>query len=105
MNIKKTERGFQRIDFKDRNGVECSLQKSSLATEDAVWFGCNDANPIEFAPGRGWTPIDMPKDYLANTRMHLTQEQVNDLLPYLINFVETGELGSWPAGEVLEVIE
>lgn len=38
MEIGVTERGFERIVFEDRNGVKCSLQVSSLATEDAAWM-------------------------------------------------------------------
>jgi len=68
MEVKLTDRGFQIINFIDRYDAECSLQKSSLATEDAIWFGCD------------------------GDRMHLTREQVSELLPYLISFVETGEL-------------
>jgi hypothetical protein len=68
MNIEKTERGFDIIEFLDRYGVECSLQKSSLATEDCIWLGVNES------------------------RMHLTQGQVKALLPYLQRFVDTGEI-------------
>ncbi len=102
MNMEQTERGFQRIDFKDYYKVECSLQKSSLAMKDAIWLGCNDADPKILIPHQGWTSVDMPEEYVANTRMHLTQDQVRELLPYLINFVETGELGSWLSSEVIE---
>lgn len=62
------DRGFLKGKFKDRYGVECSIQKSSLATEDCIWLG---------------TVVD---------RMHLTQEMVAELLPLLQHFVETGEL-------------
>lgn len=70
MHIKKTSRGFDLIEFVDHYGAACSLQKSSLATEDCIWLGTN------------------------TNRMHLTQEQVSQLLPELQSFVETGELGS-----------
>lgn len=70
MKLNKTERGFSVLEFFDRYGEHCSLQKSSLATEDAIWFGRDNA----FA------------------RMHLTQEMVAELLPYLQKFVDTGEL-------------
>jgi hypothetical protein len=70
MNIEKTERGFDIIEFLDRYGNGCSLQKSSLATEDCIWLGVNES------------------------RMHLTQGQVKALLPYLQRFVDTGELGA-----------
>ena len=92
MQLGKTIRGFALLEFVDRYDRKCSLQKSSLATEDAIWFGCDDADPKVLVPGKGWTPIDMPPDYSANTRMHLTQEQVRTLLPYLQRFAETGEL-------------
>ncbi len=92
MNVKKTERGFARIDFIDRDDIDCSLQESSLATEAAIRLGCNDANPKQLVPGQGWTEIEMPKDYSANTRMHLTQQQVIDLLPHLAKFAATGEI-------------
>ena len=32
MNVTTTERGFEVIKFQDRNGEQCSLQASSLAT-------------------------------------------------------------------------
>ena len=92
MKIEHTERGFVRIDFKDQYGIDCSLQKSSLATEDCIWLGCNDADPKELISGLGWQRILMPKEYIANTRMHLTREQVKQLLPYLERFVNTGEI-------------
>jgi hypothetical protein len=88
----ETERGFKLIKFVDRYGVLCSLQKSSLATEDAIWFGCDDANPKILVHGKGWVPIDMPSEYIANTRMHLTRELVAKLLPHLKKFVKSGEI-------------
>ncbi|WP_078598613.1 hypothetical protein [Evansella clarkii] len=99
MDFKKghSNRGFGNIEFKDRYGAECSIEKSSLATEDAIWFGINDAEPKIMASqtkegGTGWVTYDIPKDVLLTTRMHLTQEQVRELLPILQVFAETGEL-------------
>lgn len=63
-----TERGFAVAEFIDRYGFACSIQKSSIATEDCIWLGVNDQ------------------------RMHLTQEQVAALLPLFQHFVTTGEL-------------
>jgi hypothetical protein len=91
MEVGKTSRGFAIVTFKDRYGIDCSLQKSSLATEEAIWFGCDKADPKELVPG-GWKSIPMPDVYVANTRMHLTQDQVRELLPFLQKFVETGEI-------------
>lgn len=92
MRAEKTNRGFCLIKFSDRNGVECSLQKSSIATEDCIWLGCDDANPRVLVPGQGWRSMVMPEGYLADTRMHLTRKQVKRLIPHLVTFVETGEI-------------
>jgi len=93
MKIQKTIRGFDIIKFKDSYGVECSLQKSSSAEDDKIWLGCDNADPKMFVPDKNpsWRPVLMPDDYIANTRMHLTREQVKSLLPYLQRFAETGD--------------
>lgn len=90
----KTERGFDIQRFMDRNGVECSLQKSSIATEDCIWFGCNDADPKYFVPNGNpsWRKLEVPETAQFTTRMHLTQEMVAQLLPALVKFATTGEL-------------
>lgn len=94
-----TQRGFDFVKFTDTYGVACSLQKSSIATEDRVWFGCDEIGLKRFTPGRGWEDIPLETgnafegvSHVANTRMHLSQEQVKALLPYLVRFAETGEL-------------
>jgi len=94
MKKEKTERGFGIIEFKDRYGNKCSLQKSSLATEDAIWFGINDTDLTIFEDEKmgKYIVTKMPKTFSVNTRMHLTQEQVKELLPYLQKFVDTGEI-------------
>ena len=101
MKKSKTERGFAIIEFIDRYDHKCSLQKSSLAFEQAIWIGVDDPDPKIMAsevtlpdePTRtGWVKYPIPDGVLINTRMHLTQEQVKELLPHLQKFVETGEL-------------
>ena len=87
-----TNRGFRIMKFRDRYESECSLQVSSLATQACVWFGVDDAKPQRLVPGKGWTPVDFPKDTLFTTRMHLTVAQVKTLLPMLLHFADTGEL-------------
>lgn len=64
----KTNNGFDFVSFKDDYGNQCSLQESSLATEDAVWLGVDDF------------------------RMHLTRKQVKVLFKYLKRFKKTGQL-------------
>lgn len=79
--------------------VNAVYKKSSLASEDAIWLGVNNANPIimstdaikhgiETTKTTGWVDYPIPKEVLLTTRMHLTREQVKELLPYLQRFVE-----------------
>ena len=101
--MNKTERGFSVENFKDRYGVKCSIQKSSLATEDCIWLGVDDSDPRIMASKAakhrvptnqktGWIEYPLSSDVLLNTRMHLSQEMVKQLLPILNKFAETGEL-------------
>lgn len=107
MKINQTSRGFDIAEFVDRYGVKCSLQKSSLATEDAIWLGVDDADPKIMVSDaitmglrertfteadNGWCRFPVPPEVQFTTRMHLTVEQVKELLPILQHFVETGEL-------------
>lgn len=96
----KTERRFDIIKFKDRYDVECSIQKSSLATEDAIWLGCSEIEIQTFIPGPGWRKWTIEqlkivlggREIVANNRMHLSIEKVRELLPILHRFVDTGEI-------------
>lgn len=89
-----TERGFALISFKDYFNVECSLQKSSLATHNAIWLGVNDTEFTIFEDKNmgKYIRTKLPPNFSVNTRMHLTQVQVKELLPLLQKFAETGEL-------------
>lgn len=109
MKESTTNRGFDIVEFEDLYGAKCSLQKSSLATEDAIWLGIDDPTPkimasqaasvgVATKETTGWVPYPIPKEVLINTRMHLTQLQVAELLPYLIRFVQTGEFKKEGAG-------
>ena len=75
MRMKRTERGFDLIEFADYYESQCSLQESSLATDDAIWLG-----------------VDRDFQGQHCTRMHLLRRQVKRLLPHLIQFVETGTI-------------
>lgn len=86
-----TERGFALLNFTDLYGKKCSLQESSLATTDAIWFGVDDAEP-KIMSSIGWVDYEIPKDVLLHTRMHLSRDQVAELIPTLINFVKYGQL-------------
>lgn len=94
----KTPRGFATVTFTDRYGTECSIQKSSLATEDAIWIGAKRLVVKRFKPDyTGWHDVDFDalfpgQTISGNERMHLTQDQVRELLPILTRFAETGEI-------------
>ena len=92
-DVQHTTRGFAFVEFTDRYGAKCSLQKSSLAFEECVWFGVDMSS---VAPKRlgsnGWEPVAVPEATDFYTRMHLTQDMVRDLLPLLTRFVESGRL-------------
>lgn len=96
MKFEHTNRGFSYIEFKDEKGVVCSLQKSSIATDDCIWFGANEIGLKHFKAGQGWEEVklinNMEEHFIANNKMHLTQKQVALLLPILQRFVETGEI-------------
>ena len=96
--MKKSERGFSYHEFTDRNGVKCSIKKSSIATEDAIWLGADSIGLKEFVAYRdpAWQDVELEQTvghhFVANTSMHLTRKQVAKLLPMLQKFAETGEL-------------
>lgn len=99
MKVEKTGRGFSIVEFKDRYDEQCSIQDSSLATEDAIWLGVNNPKLQMMASdgqegGTGWVTIPLhEKLHISASRMHLTREQVEELLPILERFVETGSIG------------
>jgi hypothetical protein len=69
MNVDKTPGGYDCVYFLDRYDIKCSLQKSSINDPQCIWLGVNKTG-----------------------RMHLSREQVAELLPYLQKFVDTGEI-------------
>ena len=90
-----------RINRHDSNDKECSIQKSSSADEDCIWLGCNKIGLKKFDPDNGgWSDVQLEHNppegvlHIANTRMHLNQEQVARLLPILQHFVNTGEINA-----------
>jgi hypothetical protein len=93
MKIKKriTNRGFDISEFKDTYGKKCSIQKSSLASKDAIWVGISEPIAQIMTP-TGWANYELPDGIFIPTRMHLTQGMVAKILPALIKFVETGDI-------------
>lgn len=70
IKLELTSRGFTRGEFIDSFGEKCSIQKSSLATEDCIWLGCDE----------------------GPNRMHLTRDMAANLVVHIQRFVETGNL-------------
>jgi hypothetical protein len=77
IDFQRTERGFVLGKFIDTYGEKCSLQKSSLATEDHIWLGMDHGTHVE-------------GQCLA--RMHLSRRLAEQLGRHLIYFANTGEL-------------
>jgi hypothetical protein len=103
MKWEKTSRGFVIGTFSDLYGLECEVQESSLATDNAIWLGVSDAKPqimasdahkfgIETDQTTGWVDYPIPSEVLLHTRMHLNRAQAQDLINALQIFVDTGYL-------------
>jgi hypothetical protein len=106
MEQSTTQRGFSLGKFTDRYNHECSIQHSSLATEDCIWLGISKAKPIimkshaerlnldmsSYGEGEGWMEYKLPDEVNISTRMHLTQEMAGELAVQLKRFSETGRI-------------
>jgi hypothetical protein len=98
LRIGKTKRGFAAGTFKDQYGIDCSIQESSLATEACIWLGADEIGLKRFEPGKGWSDVPLENSgpggisHTANTRMHLSRENVIALLPLLQHFINYGTL-------------
>ena len=94
MERDETQRGFGIYKFTDSYNEKCSIQKSSAAMDDYIWFGIVDPKLTVFEDENlgKYLNVEMPKNFQVSTRMHLNREQVAALLPILQEFVETGEI-------------
>lgn len=108
----KTARGFEVKHFEDLYNQDCSIQESSLATDDCIWLGvhtpkirvmCKDMPAFigklnvlmqtwKDIPDCGWYEINLPKEAFVDSRMHLNRSQAANLIDELKFFVETGRL-------------
>ena len=98
LKFEKTCRGFEVGNFKDSYGTKCSIQESSSAEEAHIWLGCDDANPrilachVNGGVANGWVDYPVHPEASFTTRMHLTVEMAEALIPILQKFVKTGGL-------------
>lgn len=88
MTFKKsyTKRGFELLTFYDRYNELCDIQRSSLASEDAIWLGTHSPNPQIIKEGEGWVEYPLPQNALISHRMHLTRKQTVYLALKLLKF-------------------
>jgi hypothetical protein len=82
MKITTTARGFERIDFKDRCGDDCSLQQSSAI---------GDAENAGDRPGSSFIWLGADAD-----GMHLDRQQVRELIKHLEAWLKTGSFEIHP---------
>lgn len=98
----KQNRGFDLIEFKDSNGVECSLQESSRVTPH-IWLGCSSSNAkvmainaemvgLKTKQKTGWIDYPIPEEVSTTTRMHLNRKQAKQVGWKLICFWLIGRI-------------
>jgi hypothetical protein len=80
----ETSRGSKRVLFKDFYGRDSSLQESRVSGTHAVWLGIDSE---QLKRDMAAHPNSDPR-----SRMQLTEEDVSNLLPYLLRFLAQGEL-------------
>lgn len=106
--VRRTTRGFEIIEFKDRSGNECSLQVSSIADFEkpgisAVWIGSADPAPkilaskahllgVKSRATEGWIDYPIPPDVSICTRAHLHRDHVKALIAHLQNWLKNDTL-------------
>jgi len=103
----QTSRGFDLVRFVDASGKKCSLQQSSIGDSSCIWLGIDGPDPqilksqaVDLGllpPGEvsGWMPYPIPDGVSINTKMHLGQKQIEDLIEILQNWLEHGTLQKW----------
>lgn len=106
----KTTRGFELNYFKDDYGVDCSIQESS-SIEPHIWLGVHKPRIGIMYKDRykligidkvekdspecneyGWCTINLPKEALIASRMHINRKQAKELSKQLKYFAKTGRL-------------
>lgn len=97
MEMTTTQRGFGLHEFEDRYGSKCSLQESSASGDEDtgafIWFGVDKPEVKVFRPDDGgWQNVPLPEDVMISGRMHLSQVEVERLLPSLQYFANSGYL-------------
>ena len=107
-----TKRGFGKLLFSDYFNKKCSLQISSVGTDECIWLGVENAEPCilssdavklglakmeevptsPFGNHCGWVEYPVPKEVMMTTRMHLSREQAKQLALKLLEFALCGTI-------------
>ena len=111
--VTRTIRGFQRAEFPDANGHQCSVQASSVIDDTErgyenpgssyLWIGPDEAEPrimasqaasfgVTTAETTGLVPFPVPDEVFMTTRMHLSRDHVAELIVVLKRWLDTGSL-------------
>lgn len=87
-----TERGFKIGRWEDTYEQDCSIQISSLATDDRIWLGVvNNLEAFEDSPPE--VIMKGGSRYVhRNARMHLDREQASELAKILQHFADNGTI-------------
>lgn len=101
----KTERGFERLEFIDSYGEECSIQESSNV-DPYIWLGVNQPRCIILCSDAikqrlnitsettGWCEVPQPENSHIFGRMHLNRKQAKILAKQLNYFAKHGVMKS-----------
>jgi hypothetical protein len=69
MVVLETSKGFPVIDFIDHHGNACSMEISSIADPYCLWIGL-----------------------VGHPKMHISADQLKELMPHFEKFIENREL-------------
>ncbi len=98
MEVKKTNRGFQYVEFQDAGGEVCAVQISSAEDDTGglykLWLGCQKLAAKTWVPcpngGYGkWVDIEIPPKTIGTNQMHLSYEGVKQLRDLLTAYIES----------------
>ena len=94
MELTRTRRGFEIGEFQDVIGNPCSIQESSIATMDAIWFGRDVLDPPSrlMGAGRAEAELMFPKEQLycevnIRNRMHIGKKEARKIVFHMQRFV------------------
>lgn len=91
------KRGFASAEFKDSVGHDCIIKEGSVDVTNegmGVWLGIPKPEITVFTD-RGmanYVNIPTPENWNIGSLIYLSNKQIEQLIPMLQNFLETGKL-------------